>query len=364
MRIPFLVPAMISLLAGVWVGLYKLDWPLPLPRLDLAGEHGPLMMSGFLGTLIALERAVALGSRWGYLAPGLTGLGGLLILGGAPWQVPANLFFAGGIAYVVTTLAGLWRGRPLVVIGMAAGGIGWAAASLLWLGGRAGYEVAHGWIAFLVLTIAAERVELSRFAGSTGRSRALFVAAAVTVVAATFASFAWPEVGARLAGAGHLGLAFWLLRYDIARHSIRAPGLPRFTATCLLTGYGWLALAGGLLLAGGAVVPGPYYDAILHALFLGFGFSMIFGHAPIIFPAVTKLPVPYRPGFYVHVVVLHLTLVIRVAGDLILAPGWGEGDGSGPGATLRAAGALGNALAILLFIAATVRSVILARRGR
>ena len=29
--------------------------------------HGPLMVGGFLGTLIALERAVGLEKKWGYL---------------------------------------------------------------------------------------------------------------------------------------------------------------------------------------------------------------------------------------------------------------------------------------------------------
>lgn len=40
-------------------GLIRLGWQLPALTPSLALAHGPLMISGFLGTLITLERAVA-----------------------------------------------------------------------------------------------------------------------------------------------------------------------------------------------------------------------------------------------------------------------------------------------------------------
>jgi hypothetical protein len=58
------------------------------------------------------------------------------------------------------------------------------------------------------------------------------------------------------------------------------------------------------------------YDAMLHAIFLGFVFSMIFAHAPIIFPAVTGRPLSYRRIFYLHGALLHLSLLIRIGSDL------------------------------------------------
>ena len=54
---PFVV---LALLAALWAGLLRLGWRLPPLQPQLAGAHGPLMVVGFLGTLIALERAVAL----------------------------------------------------------------------------------------------------------------------------------------------------------------------------------------------------------------------------------------------------------------------------------------------------------------
>lgn len=60
-RFPLMALGMLALLAGVWAGLLRLGWGLPLLRHTLPTAHGPLMVPGFLGTLISLERAVALG---------------------------------------------------------------------------------------------------------------------------------------------------------------------------------------------------------------------------------------------------------------------------------------------------------------
>ena len=87
------------------------------------------------------------------------------------------------------------------------------------------------------------------------------------------------------------------------------------------------------------------YDAELHAVFLGFVMAMIFGHAPIIFPAVLGRSLPFRRRFYVHLVLLHASLVIRVAGDLA-------------GSTYASqCGGLFNTVAVVLFLANTVTAL-------
>jgi hypothetical protein len=80
---------------------------------------------------------------------------------------------------------------------------------------------------------------------------------------------------------------------------------------------------------------------MLHAILLGFVFSMIFGHAPIIFPAVLGVRVAYHRAFYAHLMLLHASLLLRVAGDLIPWPG------------VRAWGGLLNGVAIVAFLAST-----------
>jgi hypothetical protein len=219
----------------------------------------------------------------------------------------------------------------------------------LWVSGRPIYAVAPWWVAFLVLTIAGERLELSRVLRPTARVIGLFVAAAGIFLAGVLLSVWAYDAGVRLAGLGLLLLAAWLLRYDLARRNLRLSALTRFIAVCLFGGYVWLAVGGLLWLVYGGVMAGPIYDAVLHAVFLGFVFAMIFGHAPLIFPSVLGRPMAYLPAFYGPLIVLHLSLILRVAGDLLnVVP-------------LRRWGGLLNGVALLLFLAFTALAL---ARGR
>ena len=65
----------------------------------------------------------------------------------------------------------------------------------------------------------------------------------------------------------------------------------------------------------------------MHALALGFVFSMVFGHAPIIVPAVLRVAVPYSPAFYAPLALLHLSLLVRIAGDATGAFDWTRAGG-------------------------------------
>ena len=160
------------------------------------------------------------------------------------------------------------------------------------------------------------------------------------------------DLGIRLSGLAMLALAAWLLRYDIAWLTIHRPGLPRFVAICLLAGYGWLIVGGALALANGMLWAGPTYDALLHAILVGFVFSMIFGHAPIIFPAILGLRIGFHPVAYLPLALLQVSVVMRVVGDLA------------PDAQLRMTGGLLGAIAIALYAAAVVVMVVAARQDR
>jgi hypothetical protein len=71
------------------------------------------------------------------------------------------------------------------------------------------------------------------------------------------------------------------------------------------------------MIFGGRFPAGPLYDAMLHTMFIGFVFSMIFGHAPVSIPAIMGIPIKYSPIFYVHLGLLHISLALRVTGDLL-----------------------------------------------
>jgi hypothetical protein len=117
-----------------------------------------------------------------------------------------------------------------------------------------------------------------------------------------------------------------------------------------LSGYVWLGVGGLLAVAVGPVRQGADYDAVLHAIFIGFVVSMIFGHAPIVFPAVLGKALPYHPAFYAHLALLHVSVAARLAGDLVE-----------PLARWRAWGGLLNALALALFLVNSIRAAALAR---
>lgn len=341
-RVPLLALAIIALLGALWGGLLRLGWPWPLLHPPLVMAHGPLMVSGFLGTLICLERAVALNRRWTYAAPIFSGLGALvLMVGGAGWLGPLLLTL--GSVWLVAIFAQIIRQQPVLFTAtMGLGALSWLVGNLLWLSGRAIPEVVLWWLGFLVITIVGERLELGRVLKQTHWRIATFAGALGLFIAGLLLSLLSLDTGMRVSGAGMLALALWLLGYDIARRTVRRTGLTRFIAVALLLGYGWLATGGGLMLWLGDVRAGPAYDAMLHAVFVGFVISMVFGHAPIIFPAVLRIPVTYDWSCYVPLILLHTSLLARVCGDLDLP-------------ALRQSGGLLNAIAILLFFGNTLR---------
>jgi hypothetical protein len=217
---------------------------------------------------------------------------------------------------------------------------------LLWAWGWPIYHLVLWWAAFLILTIAGERLELSRIIRlPETRQRQFYILMALFGAGLVLLLFTL-DLGTRLAGLALLGLSIWLLSNDISRRTVRQHGLPRFAAICLLAGYAWLGIGGIFGIVFGSVTGGFRYDALLHSIFLGFVISMIFAHAPIIFPSVLGLPIHFRPVFYIHLVLLHASLVLRVVGDLAMNQ------------PPRLWGGLFNEIAVLIFLGLTAASLL------
>ena len=347
-RLPLLALGIASLAAGVWGGLLRL--PVALPVTPLAGTwvawHGPIMVCCFLGTVIGLERAVGLQMWWPYGGPILTAAGALGLIGAVEGSVPVLLLTVGSAWFTVVA----WRVVRLqpekFMIIMAVGATAWLIGNGLWLSGRSIFEVVPWWMAFLGLTIIGERLDLGRFQKRPPWAQPLLLGILAVVGAGVVAAGFFPANGERVLGAGLVLAAVWLARFDLARTTVRHEGLPRFMSVCLLVGYVWLAAAGAMLVAFAPLQVGYHYDAALHSFFLGFVFSMIFGHAPVIFPAVLVLRPFYTPAFYVHVAVLHAGLALRLGGDL---SGW---------LPARQWGGVIGAVALALFLVNTVRAVV------
>ena len=309
------------------------------------------MALGFLGTVIGLERAVALGSRWHFAVPLLSGAGAIALVAGGPLVLAGAAITVAGALLVAVYASGMRRGPETYAIVMAAGAAGWAGAALLWTVGWSVSSVVPLLALFLVFTIAGERLELSRLSRPGRLGRAAFVGTVIVFAAGVALSLVLPDAGVRIAGAGLVLLSLWLVRFDIARQTVHRAEPARYIAICLLAGYAWLAVAGLLWLAAGSQGGGSLYDAMLHALFLGFVFSMVFGHEIIIIPAVLGVTLRFGRRFYAPLLLLHVSLVARVIGDLAGA------------FTLWQVSGVTNVIAILLFIAVSVSAARGVRRS-
>jgi hypothetical protein len=330
------VPVLVASLVG---GLLRAGVAVPLSSGSAwAGQavmaHAALMMGGFFGTLIALERAVAL--RWApaYAGPLASAGGALLILAGQAMAGRLALL-AAALLFCVASAMILRRQRAAHTALLLVAAVAWAVGSGLHAWQPESAATLPWWFGFLILTIAAERLEMTRLTRRHPAALPAFVAIVGMLVAGAVTS-------GLVFGAALVCLALWLFAVDIARHTVRSSGLPRYMAICLLSGYAWLAVGGVAWVTWSIGMPSR--DAALHALGLGFVFSMVMGHAPVILPALARVKLHFGPWFYLPLAALHGTLAWR------LGAGWAD-------AAARAQGALGNALAIALFFVTVLGAI-------
>lgn len=344
-RRALLVLAAAAALVAVAAGLARIGFEWRLGVLH-AGAHGPLFVLGLFGTVITLERAVALGRPAALLAPGLSAAGAVLQLLGQDSGRSVSVAAAGALVILNLALArrqwASFTALMLLGAGVLLGG------NLAWALGLPVPRVTQAWMAFFALTIVAERLELSRLAPTPAWARHLVLGLGIAHAAAAVAALAGAPPALTAFAATALALGLWQLRFDVAWRTARQPGLPRFAASGILSGAVWLALSGLFSLLAPVPAAGPRHDAALHGVFVGYVLSMVFAHAPIILPAVAKIAVPFHPILYGPLVLLHGGLAVRVVGDL-----------SGLAAVRRTGGLL-NALALLGFVV----SVLYARRAR
>jgi hypothetical protein len=336
-----------SLLFGVLGGLLRagVAWPgLPVSASigQAALAHAALMMCGFLGTVVAIERAVALKRRSAFAAPFASGIAGALLLAGHAGAA-AWLWVVAGCLFVGVSVAVMARQAAAHTALLLVAALAWLLGNLLFALGRAGAVVFPWWFAFVVLTIAAERLEMTRLMRRHRLAQPWLHGLLFTLIAAAALSAVEPVAGGVAYGAALAALAVWLGVFDIARRTALAHGLSRYMAVCLLSGYAWLGIAG----VGWAsmALGGPARDLALHALGLGFIVSMVMGHAPVILPAVARVKLLFGPWFYAPLILLHASLVLRLAGGL-------------SNLELRAAAAALNALALAMFALIVIGSAI------
>ena len=298
--------------AGFYGGLVRIGVPLPYAKVP-AELHGLIMMQGVFGTLVPLERAVALRLPIWFASPILSILATAGLLAGLP-AMGALVAYAIAAAVFCCMSAHVVRLQPApftLVLLLGAACLAIAAIQVVMGDGAVAASIPW-WLAYLVLTVAGERLELSRLMGHGAATIAAFFAAALALLAGCVMGLesGW---GAGFFGAGLLLLSAWLWRYDIALRTVRARGQARFMAAAILCGHAWLGIAGLLGLGISDDVMGP--DALIHAITIGFALSMVMGHALVILPAVAAIKIRYSPLLYAPLAMLQASVCFRVLAD-------------------------------------------------
>ncbi len=349
--------AALNLVFGLAGGMARLG--LPGPTGPALAFHGVLMVSGFFGSLISLERAVALRQPLGLLVPLLAAVGGLLAWGGAAIELPLWLWLAAALGLLgLYAWAGSTRAWSLPMAIEMLGAACWCLGLVLWLQGGLAHEALPAWMGFLLLTIAGERRELMNFVHLSPMARRWFglgvglVPAAVVLALVNTAfelpQWAWVDTPMLLFWIGGTLLALWLLAHDFAPRQWSAPEWRGLTAQALTLGYVWL-LVGGLLGSLGRWLFMASAGPAWHALLLGFVFSMVFGHAPIILPALTGVRPRYAAWLRWPAWLLSASLLLRIAATGFQHP------------VLLATAGAGHALAIAWFAIGMLRAALQGR---
>lgn len=332
-----LATAGIGLLLGLYTGLIRLGLSMPTAFELGAIAHGPLMINGFLATLISLERGAALEKAWSYIAPFSFFLSTVFLLTGTVY--PGDFFLLLGSLILLIIMGYLCYIQSIVHhYIMAAGALSLLAGNILFILNYPVYEFIGWWIAFPLLTIFGERLELNRIMRPPKKAQHIFSGLIVMWVLSLAIMHFSRDIGWLANSLILIGIAAWLIRYDVARRTIKSIQWTRYSAWCLLTGYGWLIIGGILGMIYGLPPAGFIYDALLHIFFVGFVFSMIFAHAAVIIPSLTGRLVPWSRYFYLPFFLLHIFLLLRIAGDLFYMT------------ELRIWGSYGNVAAIILFL--------------
>jgi len=303
---------LLGLVLGISGGWIRLGSTL-IPIASAGTNHGLLMVGSFLGTLISLERAMVMKKKTWLLIPFLTGTSLVPFLLGYT-DLGLILLMAGslglGIIMHLQTLKHPEFHTALLYAGVAS----WFIGNLLAF--QTGLIAAGStwWIGFLLFTIVGERLELSQFLPFPAWSKLALKLILILFACGLIVPFhTW---GNELMGLASFLIAIWLLVFDMAKVAARKSDQFRYIGIGLRVGYIWLGIQ-GLILLGMENHP-LFYDLILHTFFLGFTFSMIWAHAPIIFPTIFGIrETPYHPILWVTWTLFQVSLVGRILFSLL-----------------------------------------------
>lgn len=298
---------LLGLLGGISGGWIRLGSAM-IPIASAGSNHGLLMVGGFLGTLISIERAMVMEKKTWLVIPLLTGSSVFAFLLGYT-NTGLFIIMAGSLGLSLIMHLQTIKHPKFHSVLLYGGAASWFIGNFLaWHTGL----IATGstwWIGFLLFTIVGERLELSQFLPVPTWSKTALKSLLVLFTVGLIIPFhSW---GNEIMGISSLLIAAWLLFFDMAKVASRKPGQFRYIGIGFRVGYVWLGLHGLILL--GMENHVLFYDLILHTFFLGFTFSMIWAHTPIIFPTIFGIrEKPYHPILWVTWTLFQVSLAGRM----------------------------------------------------
>lgn len=184
-------------------------------------------------------------------------------------------------------------------------------------------------ISFPILFILGERIELTRIVSGTKRNGHFRRASVVAATSIGLFAVGSGEGFGQLAILSFLTGSILLLSVSVSvfvaesqtlRLLLRSPRpLQRYVSGHVLVAYAWAVI--GLILAVAYSLSGfelDLYDPFIHSLTVGFIGMMMLAHGPVILPGLLKRNFDERKLTVLPLVVLTVSLVVRVAGGILL----------------------------------------------
>ena len=185
-RLAILLFAMLCLLSGLWSGLNRIGWDIAI--LPISPHHGAIMVGGFLGTLIALEKIIPLKKKSLYLIPVLNALSVVFFFSGQP-KLSIHVLVISSTSLSFLFLYYFRKQRTIIYVLMLLGSICWLTGNILLLTNFF-YPLAFPWwAAFALFIIAAERLELMKFLPVSQLSKNILVLLLLCFIIGVLLSF-------------------------------------------------------------------------------------------------------------------------------------------------------------------------------
>jgi hypothetical protein len=309
--------AVINLIAGIWAGLLRLGWEIPLTA--VAVHHGAIMVGGFLGSLIALEKAIPLKKGMVLIVPVISALSLVMVV---PGYYHAGLYFliAGSVGLLfIHGYYSILHPRDLSIKLMLVGAGCLIVGNIMLMKTQFYPASFPWWMGFLLFTITAERIELSKFLPVSANLKYVLLIFLGLFLLGLLIPF--HGAGKYISAVAMIGIALWMLKHDVMRIGLKKKGLTRFSSVALLTANGWLIVNGVLLIT---MPEAAYtYDILVHSFFIGYVFAMIFAHGPIILPGVLGITnKPFHGVLYGWLFLVQGSLLLRLIADSLLNIEW------------------------------------------